>query len=138
MTTNAVAPWEGELVWVGEPNVGTTSTGKKWKSVEFTLKYQDSQMNEKFITFSAFGEGKVNILLDYKIGSQIRVAWWPESNQGKNGRYYSKNSVLSTSLLGGAAVSADTKITAPSFPEPQPPLPAEDRTYQPDGSDLPF
>ena len=135
---NAVAPWEGELVWIGEPNVWTTNTGKTWESVDFTLKYKDSQMNEKHITFSVFGEGKVNTLLGYQIGTYLRVLWWPEANQGKNGKYYSKNNVINIYLIEHPAKTADTKITAPYYPQPQPPIPEEDRGYEPDSGDLPF
>lgn len=123
MAINAVAPWEGELVWLGEVNKGKTSTGQEWKSVDFTLRYEDQQMNEKFMTFSVFGVGKVNQLLGYKEGTRLKVLWWPESNQAKNGKYYPKNSVISIYLAEPQVKSADTKITAPSYPQPQPPLP---------------
>ena len=75
MATNAVAPWEGALEWVGEPNEGKTQAGKEWKSVDFTLKYTDGQMNEKFITFSAFGVERVDKLLSLPIGTMLKVVW---------------------------------------------------------------
>lgn len=137
MAINAVAPWEGELVWIGEVNRGKTNSGAEWKSVDFTLKYTDQQMNEKFITFSLFGAAKVSSF-SYPLGTWLKVVWWPESTQAKNGKYYPKNSVIAYYKIDAPAKSADTKITAPNYPEPQPSLPAEDRTYQPDGSDLPF
>ena len=140
MAINAVAPWEGELTWKGEVNKGKTMSGAEWKSVEFALKYTDSQMNEKEIVFSLFGAGKVGILVDYPIGTWLKVIWWPESNQGKNGKYYTKNNVIAVYKIDSPAKSADTKITAPNYPTPQPPLPTnQDNDDLPDGDEgLPF
>ena len=131
MATNAVAPWEGELSWIGEFKSGKTNSGAEWKSVEFALKYTDSQMNEKEIVFSLYGAGKVSSFREYKVGDWLKVVWWPEANQ-YNGRYYSKNSVIAVYKIDSPAKSADAKITAPSYPTPQPPLPTN-----PDNDDLP-
>ena len=139
MAVNAVAPWEGELVWVGDVVKGESRNGNVWKSVEFTLKYQDSQMNEKFITFSIFGKEKVEYITTLELGVMLRVTWWPESNQGKNGRYYSKNSVINVGRAQEQPKSAETKITAPNYPQPQPPLPTNpDNDDLPDDEGLPF
>lgn len=83
MLVNAVAPWEGALVWVGTPNGGFSQSGQEWKSVDFTLKYQDHQMQERFITFSVFGLDKVNKLLSTPIGTVIRVTWVPETREAR-------------------------------------------------------
>ena len=154
MAINAVAPWEGVLEWVGEPNEGKTQAGKEWKSVDFTLKYTDSQMNEKFITFSAFGVERVDKLLSLPIGTMLKVVWWPESNQARStGKYYSKLSVISIGLVKPEPKAADTNVRRPDFPQhgtsvpgtayaqvptPQPPLPAYDGPADVDDQDLPF
>ena len=145
MAINAVAPWEGELTWKGEVNKGKTASGAEWKSMEFTLKYEDSHMDEKYMTFSVFGVGKVNQLSEYPIGTQLKVLWWPASNQGKNGKWYPKNDAISIFLADSPAKSADTKITTPSFPqqkEPEAwknPLPKPGYSDDlPGDSDLPF
>ena len=154
MAINAVAPWEGALEWVGEPNEGKTQAGKDWKSVDFTLKYTDSQMNEKFITFSAFGVERVDKLLSLPIGTMLKVIWWPESNQARStGKYYPKLNVISIGLVKPEAKPAETNVRRPDYPQqgtsvpgtayaqvptPQPPLPAYDGPADVPSDDLPF
>ena len=154
MATNAISPWEGTLEWVGEVKSGQGQKGT-WKSVDFCLKYTDHQMNEKFIVFSAFGEDKVDKILSFEHGTALKVVWWPDANQARNGVYYAKNSVISIGLAQTEAKSADTKIKVPdfpqqpangyapmpqarSYPQPHPPLPESDTNYQADENDLPF
>lgn len=120
MTINAVAPWLGTLEWVGEVKSGQGAKGS-WKSVDFCLKYTDHQMAEKYIVFSAFGEEKVDKLLSFAIGTEIKVVWWPEANQSRNGTYYGKNSAISIGLVKPGAKSADTNIRRPNFPDNRPP-----------------
>ena len=155
MATNAVAPWEGTLEWVGEPNSGKTRTGNEWKSVNFALKYQDHQMNEKFIVFEAFGVDRVDKLLSLPKGTPLKVGWWPEANQSRDGRYFPKNSAISIGLVKAEPKAADTNLRRPDFPQqgtfvpgaayaqvptPQPPLPAYDGPVDdlPGDDGLPF
>ena len=157
MAVNAVAPWEGELIWKGEVN-----EYNKWKSIDFTLKYTNSQMEEEYMTFNAFGKDKVNQILSYPEGTMLKVVWWPKSNASKSGdRWFTRNNVLNVGLANSEAKSADTKIKAPSYtdqgtqlpsgyapmpiqgpkasyPQPVPPMPQEDRSYTPNEEDLPF
>ena len=80
MLVNAVAPFEGELHWVGTPREGNSqTTGEPWKMVDFTIKYQNSQMQEQFITFSLSGVERVNRLLSLPPGQKMRVNWFPEA-----------------------------------------------------------
>ena len=143
-TINSVSPWEGELVWKGEVRSGKTNSGAEWKSMEFTLRYEDQQMNEKFITFSLFGAAKVSSAEKYPIGSWLKVVWWPESSQGRDGKYYPKNSVIAVYPADAPAKSADTKITAPDYPqqrEPEAwknPLPEPSHSDDLQGDSLPF
>lgn len=78
---NMVAPYQGVLVWVGNPKEGTSQSGNEWKSVNFTIKYLDSQMREQHITFTLAGAEKVNRLLALQMGSEIKVFWRPVSNR---------------------------------------------------------
>lgn len=148
MAINAISPFEGTLEWVGEPNMGTTRNGREWKSVDFILKYTDHQMEEKQILFSAFGVERVDKLIALPKGTPLKIVWWPETTQSKDGsRYFTKNSVISIGKAKPEAKSLDTKITAPSFPEYPPrqstALPPSSPAYAPissplDNSDLPF
>ena len=111
MALNAVAPWEGELIWKGEVN-----ENGKWKSIDFTLKYTNSKMEEEYITFNAFGEDKVNQVLSYADGTMLRVVWWPKANEAKSsGKWYSRNNAISIGLATSEVKSADTKVKAPNF-----------------------
>ena len=78
MVVNAIAPWEGMLVWVGTPNGGfSQQTGQEWKSVDFALKYIDMRLQENHIVFSAFGIEKVNRILSTPLGTLLRVTFQP-------------------------------------------------------------
>lgn len=83
-TTNAVAPWEGQLVWMGDFNEGVSQNGNAYAFASFTLKYQDSQMQERFITFQVSGVEKVQNLKSYPIGVFFRVSWMPSSRKYVN------------------------------------------------------
>ena len=101
---NTVAPWEGELIWKGELRTGTTNTGHPWKSVDFAIKYTDKRGDERKIAFSLFGDAKVDIFMQYPIGTMLRVTWWPEANYSQStGKYYYKNSVISVGNINGAS-----------------------------------
>lgn len=81
MVVNAVAPWEGQIIWVGTPNGGMTQSGQEWKSVEFALKYTDMRLQEKNIVFNAFGIDLVNKILSIPIGTAVRVTWSPDARR---------------------------------------------------------
>ena len=147
MAINAVAPWEGELIWKGEVN-----QYNNWKSIDFTLKYTNSKMEDEFITFNAFGEDKVNQILSFREGTRLKVVWWPKSNSSKSGdKWYSRNNAISIGLANPEAKAADTKVTAPSFPQqgtqlpkseawknPYQAMPQQEEDMPDDDSNLPF
>lgn len=82
MTVNAVAPYQGILHWVGQPAQGVSqATGQPWKSVQFVVKYIDSQMKEQFIVFDLTGVELVDRLLATPAGTEIRVSWRPSARQ---------------------------------------------------------
>ena len=82
MHINMVAPYQGLIEEVCEPRGGVAqSTGKAWKTVQFTLKYLDHQMQEQLITFDLSGPEKVDQLMSLPIGTEIRVAWRPATRR---------------------------------------------------------
>ena len=98
MKINKVSPYEGDLVWVGEPRTGIGSrTGKTWASIDFTIRYNDGQ-SDKHITFNAFGEEKVGQVMSAPKNGRIRVVWEPESRES-NGKWWSKNSVIELKVV---------------------------------------
>jgi len=157
MAVNAVAPWEGTLEWIGEVREGNTKIGNPYKSVEFAVKYRDSQMEDRVMVFSMFDVDKVNTLLSLPIGTEIKVHWRPDANwSSSTGKYYPKNNVSYFEVKGTKATSATPRITAPNYPEPpqnmraydrpnsayarqpQPPLPTYDGPTDAPSDDLPF
>ena len=98
MTTNAVAPWEGRLFWVGTPNGGQSRNGEEWKSVDFCLEYQDHQMQTQRIVFSIFGVEKVDRILSIPIGTDVRVSWTPDARE-YNGKWLPKFSAFGIRVL---------------------------------------
>ena len=93
MVVNAIAPWEGKLVWVGTPNGGFTQNGEEWKSVEFVLAYTDGKLQERHIHLNAFGVDKTNRLMNMPLGTMLRVTFSPTARE-YNGKWYGKNEVF--------------------------------------------
>ena len=129
MVVNAVAPWEGQLVWVGTPNGGVSQNGQEWKSVEFTLKYHDMRLQEKHIVFSAFGSDIVNRILSTPLGTNVRVTWSPDARQGQDGRWWGKFSVF-----GFTAVQQTAPVQQTQQPQFQQQAPQQ---YPPQGTQMP-
>ena len=74
MVTNSISPFEGSLVWVGQPSQGTSqSTGQPWKVVDFVLKYTDHRMQEQYMVLTASGVERVDKLIALPIGTNLRV-----------------------------------------------------------------
>ena len=96
---NAVSPWMGRIVWIGEPRTGKTKKGNEWKSVDFTLKYTDVQGQEQNITFSLFGAEKVDTIQEAGIGAMVKVLWRPDSHEYK-GKWYSKFDAYDVTVVG--------------------------------------
>lgn len=133
MIVNAIAPFEGELIWVGTPSSGQTRSKEEWKSVDFVLKYTDGKMQEAHICCNAFGVDRVNRLLAMPIGTTLRVTFQPSARE-YNGKWYGKNEVLGISVVNEQKKEepkpqAEAPASAPAYT----PAPAAD----PDG-DLPF
>ena len=98
MVVNAIAPWEGKLVWVGTPNGGFSQNGEEWKSVEFVLSYTDGKLQERNIYLNAFGTEKVNRLVSTPVGTMLRVTFQPTARE-YNGKWYGKNEVFGITVL---------------------------------------
>ena len=121
MVVNAVAPWEGQLIWVGTPNGGFSQTnGQEWKSVDFALKYTDMRLQEKHIVFSAFGLDIVNRILSIPLGTQVRVMWSPDarSSQQQDGsvKWYGKFSAFGVNPLLQTAIQTAPQPAQQGYP----------------------
>ena len=132
MVVNAVSPWEGQLVWVGTPSGGISQqNGQEWKSVEFTLKFTDTKLQESYITFNAFGLDRVAKLQSLPIGTRLRVTWYPESRRstgnGGDERWWSKNQVFGITEIREAQTA----------PAPQPQAPQYGQQYPQQGTAMP-
>lgn len=124
MKINKVAPYEGNLVWVGATRTGVSKNGKEWSSVDFTLRYNDGK-RDRHITFNAFGSDRVGLLMATPIEGRLRVTWEPDSHEYK-GSWYTKLAALEieavedeprqrgTQLPDGAVLHPRTQ--APTFP----------------------
>ena len=123
MKINKVAPYEGELIWLGEMRSGKSQKGNEWQSVDFTIRYSDGE-KDRHMTFNAFGAEKVGQLMALPLNSRIRVTWYPDSRE-YNGKWWIKNSVIEiesveekkatgTILPNGAQLHPRTQ--APTFP----------------------
>ena len=139
MKINKIAPFEGELVWLGEMRQGRTQRGKDWQSIDFVIKYSDGQYDHQ-LCINAFGSEKVALLMATPIGSRLRVEWVPESHE-YNDKWYTKASATEIKVVDQQEQEEPAKeepqqATAlpPSAPAYTPKQPAPEA---PD-SDLPF
>ena len=144
MIVNAVAPFEGELVWVGTPSGGQTRNGEEWKSVDFVLKYTNLKMQEDHICLNAFGVDRVNRLLNVPIGKTLRVTFQPTARE-YNGNWYGKNTVFGISIVkeqkegrqeAERAPATDPVQSAPAYNQSQTVSSAQAQGA--DDEDLPF
>ena len=117
MVVNAIAPWEGKLVWVGTPAGGQSQNGEEWKSVEFVLAYTDGKLQERHILFSAFGLDRVNRLLSTPLGTTLKVTFQPTARV-YNEKWYGKNEVFGISVVQPQAQQA---APAPQYGTQMPP-----------------
>ena len=139
MKINKVAPYEGELIWLGEMRSGKSQKGNEWQSIDFTIRYSDGE-KDRHMTFNAFGAEKVGQLMTLPMNSRIRVTWMPDSRE-YNGKWWIKNSAIEieqvedkkeltgTLLPDGAELHPGTQ--APTFPNTKPVSGGDD-------ADLPF
>lgn len=145
LVCNAVAPWKGYLHWLGNVREGTSKAGNEYGFADFTLKYTDHKMQEKFITFSTGSVETVKLLKSVPIGTPLKVAWLPDSKEdAQRNRWYPSYSAYNVSAIRDEGPQKVQQQSAPaqgqraSYPQPQPPLPQSDTNYQPDEGDLPF
>ena len=117
MVVNAIAPWEGKLVWVGTPAGGQSQNGEEWKSVEFVLAYTDGKLQERHIHLNAFGVDKVNRLVAMPLGTVLRVSFQPTARE-YNGKWYGKNEVFGISIV---QPQAQQPAPAPQYGTQMPP-----------------
>ena len=144
MKTNTIAPFEGELVWLGEMRQGVSQKGKDWQAIDFVIKYADGNYNCN-LCLQAFGAEKVGLLMATEIGSKLRVEWRPSSRE-YNGKWYTGAEAKDIKVLDeqkagkaespapdGAVVHPATG--APTFPNASN---ASSATAEDKDEDLPF
>lgn len=125
MKINKVAPYEGELAWLGEMRSGTSQRGTDWQSVDFAIRYSDGQ-KDKHILFNAFGADKVGMLMATPMNTRLRVTWEPDARES-NGRWWGKNADIEISVVDEIKESPGTQLPdgavlhprtqAPTFPD---------------------
>lgn len=116
MVVNAIAPFEGKLIWVGTPNGGNTQSGEEWKSVEFVISYTDGKLQERNICLNAFGVDRVNRILSTPLGTMLRVTFQPTARQ-YNEKWYGKNEVFGINTI---QPQAQPQQPAPQYPPQYP------------------
>ena len=131
MKTNTIAPFEGELVWLGKMRQGRSQSGKDWQSIDFVIKFKDGNYDSN-LNLQAFGAEKVGLLMATEIGSVLRVEWFPKSRE-YNGKWYTNAEAKDIKVLGeeqkaekrpgtqlpdGAVMHPRTQ--APTFPNARP------------------
>jgi hypothetical protein len=116
MVVNAIAPFEGKLIWVGTPNGGNTQSGEEWKSVEFVISYTDGKLQERNICLNAFGVDRVNRILSTPLGTTLRVTFQPTARQ-YNEKWYGKNEVFGITVI---QPQAQPQQPAPQYPPQYP------------------
>lgn len=131
MVVNAIAPFEGKLIWVGTPNGGFSQNGEEWKSVEFVISYTDGKLQERNIFLNAFGTDRVNRILSTPLGTLIRATFQPTARE-YNGKWYGKNEVFGITVLQQQTAPAQTAPQyAPQFPQQGTQMPQPSPAYQP-------
>lgn len=148
MKTNTIAPFEGELVWLGQMRQGVSQKGKEWQSIEFVIKYKDGKYPNQ-LCIQAFGAEKVGLLMSTEIGKTLRVEWTPTSRE-YNGRWYTNAEANEISVVDGQepAKTPTTKVPdgavihprtqAPTFPNARTESNASSATAEDKDDDLPF
>ena len=150
LVVNAVAPWVGYLQWVGNIREGQGKNGP-YAFADFTLKYTNSKMEEKYITFSVSDVEKVEFLKSLETGTPLRVSWFPDSSEfSREGaaetRWYPSLRAYNIGLAKtgerakeGNQRQAERPRQAYAQIPSVPPRPApSDYTPAPDETDLPF
>lgn len=132
MVVNAIAPFEGKLIWVGTPNGGNTQSGEEWKSVEFVISYTDGKLQERSIFLNAFGVDRVNRILNTPLGTMLRVTFQPTARQ-YNEKWYGKNEVFGIAVVNQQPEQAPAPQYAPqpTYPAQGTQMPPQTPAYQP-------
>lgn len=98
VVNNTVSTVAGTLSWVGTPKSGKNKNGNEWKSVIFTVSYDDEQGVHRRIALNAFGEDKVDKVLSTPLHSGVKVMWRPDCHEYQ-GNWYTKLEVLRFDVL---------------------------------------
>ena len=153
LVVNAVAPWKGYFHWIGNVREGKSKSGNDYAFFDFTLKYSDHKMQEKYMTFSCGSVETLELLKKIDYGTPLKVYWSPDARENtQNERWYPTNTAYNVSVIQDEGPVKLEKAEAPkpaqsgyapmpkapSYPQPVPPMPPEDRSFMPDDSEMPF
>ena len=87
----------GKLVKILDVESGTSKAGKEWKKGGLVID-TGSQYNPE-IAFSLFGEDKIKLTNNYKVGDELTVSFNLSSRE-HNGKYYSSVDAWSIARVG--------------------------------------
>lgn len=135
---NAVAPWKGYLHWLGNIREGETKSGAEYAFADFTLRYTDHKMQEKYITFTASSVSTVDTLKRTPLDTPLRVYWTPEAKEDtQRDRWYPSYNAYSVSVIReDASPRQQQHRQAPANQQAEPQRSRSN--YTPSNDDLPF
>lgn len=76
---------KGKITQILEVETGTSKAGKEWKKGGFVID-NGNQFNNT-VCFSLFGDDKINMIKDLKVGQEVEVAFNLSSKEF-NGKWY--------------------------------------------------
>lgn len=111
--------------------------GTKKMKGGFVVKRMDGYQMPVF--FELFGDEKIAMLKNYALDALVRVVFYAESHEGKNGRYYTSLRCTSISGLETKQPVVRQPIDEPPVQTPEPPIQAsEPPVLMDDDEELPF
>ena len=111
--------------------------GTKKMKGGFVIKRLDDYQIPVF--FELFGDEKIAVLKSYALDALVRVVFYAESREGKNGKYYTSLRCTNISGLETKQPGERQPIDEPPIQAPEPPIQAsEPPILMDDDKELPF
>ena len=76
---------KGKITQILEVETGTSKSGKEWKKGGFVI--DNGNPFNPLVCFSLFGDDKINMIKNFKVGQEVEVAFNLSSNEF-NGKWY--------------------------------------------------
>lgn len=76
---------KGKITQILEVETGTSKAGKEWKKGGFVI--DNGNPFNSLVCFSLFGDEKINMIKDFKVGQEVEVAFNLSSKEF-NGKWY--------------------------------------------------